>query len=282
MQKESTYPDLYIAGDTDTRTLIPGLCMQGYYVLLLRNRAPENETWFGRRYYDYSDATLTCCRPGLSQSAVYMKNPLDCRWIVAFRPELFEEAPSEKDLSDYTFFAYQPQEALHLSVAETHVLVECIEDICVELRRPRDQYSSCILARHIGRILDYTVRFYERQFITREWAVEKTITAYDHLLRQYMETGQLRTRGLPDAKYCADRLRLSEACLCDMLKQKTGHTHDNYVQIKRIEIAKCRLTTLKLPLQQIVTDLGFPSIQYFNYLFKKLTGCSPNGCEFPN
>lgn len=282
MQKERTYPGLYIGEDIDTRALIPNLYTQGYHVLLLRNRTPENETLLGRRYYDYSDAALTGCAPGLFQAGFYMKTSLQCRWIVAFRPELFEDTVSENELSEYTFFAYYPKEALHLSVAETQVITACINDLCTELQRPRDPYTGTILSRHLHRILDYTVRFYERQFITRELVVEKIIARYDSLLGEYIASGKLRTYGMPTARYCADKLLLSEACFCDILKHKTGHTHACYTEIKRIETAKRQLCGSNLSLHQIVTDLGFPSVQYFSYLFKKLTGCSPNCYRFIN
>lgn len=282
MQQERTYPGLYMTENADTRIVVPALCAGGYYAVMLRGRTPENETLLGRRYYDYSDATLTCCAPGLSRTAFYMKTSLQCQWIVAFRPELFEETPSEKEISGYRFFTYYPREALHLSVAETEVLTSCINDICTELQRPRDHYSSAILAKHIHRILDYATRFYERQFITRDLVVGKIIADYDKLLGQYMESGRLRTDGLPTAKYCAGKLCLSEACFCDVLLHKTGRSHDCYCQTKRIEIAKCKLISSNIPLHQIVDELGFPSVQYFSYLFKKLTGCAPNNYRFLN
>lgn len=282
MKKERTYPGLYVAEDSDAHTVVPILCAEGYYVIMLRGRTPENEILLGRRYYDYSDAALTCCAPGLSQSATYMKTFLQCRWIVAFRPELFEETPSEKDISDYTFFTYYPKESLHLSVTEIEVMTSCINDICIELQRPRDHYSSAILAKHIHRILDYITRFYERQFFTRDLIVNKIIADYDKLLGQYMESGRLRTNGLPTVKYCADKLSLSEACFCDVLLHKTGLAHDCYCQTKRIEMVKRKLIGSNIPLHQIVTELGFPSIQYFSYIFKKLTGCAPNHYRFLN
>lgn len=282
MKKEKTYPGLYVAEDVDTRTIVPALCAEGYYVVLFRERTPENETLLGRHYYDYSDASLTCCAPGLSRAAFYMKTSLQCRWIIGFRPELFEEAPSEKEIAGYTFFDYYPKEALHLSVSEIEVMTACINDICTELQRPRDHYSSTILAKHIHRILDYIMRFYERQFYTRELIVENIMAAYDKLLGQYMESGRLRIHGLPTTKYYADKLSLSEACFCDVLLHKTGRTHECYCQSKRIEIAKRKLIGSNIPLQQLVADLGFPSVQYFCYLFKKLAGCAPNNYRFLN
>lgn len=105
------------------------------------------------------------------------------------------------------------------------------------------------------------------------------MTDYDKLLGQYMESGKLRTNGLPTTKYCADKLSLSEACFCDVLLHKTGLAHECYCQIKRIEIAKRKLTDSAISLQQLVADLGFPSVQYFSYIFKKLTGCAPQSLQ---
>lgn len=282
MQKEKTYPGLYMAENSDTATIVPALCAGGYYVIMLRERTSDNETLLGRRYYDYSDGALTCCTPELSHAAFYMKTPLQCRWIIAFRPELFEGAPSEKEISEYTFFTYYPKEALHLSVTEIETITACINDICTELQRPRDHYSSTILAKQIQRILDYITRFYERQFITRELIVEEIITRYHKLLEEYIESGKLHINAQPGAKYFADKLSLSEACFCDILIHKTGHPHDCNFQTKRIEAAKRKIAGSNISLQQLVDDLGFPSVQYFCYLFKKLTGCAPHNYRLLN
>lgn len=282
MQKERTYPGLYMVEDSDTHTIVPTLCAAGYYVVMFRGRTFENETLLGRRYYDYSDAALTCCAPGLFQVASDMMTSFQCRWIIAFRPELFKEALSEKEISEYTFFTYYLKEALHLSITEIEIITACIDDICIELQRPGDHYSSAILAKHIHRILDYITRFYERQFFTRELFVEGIIARYDKLLEEYIESGKVRTYCQPTTKYVADKLCLSEAYFSDMLIHKTGHTPDCYFQTKRIEIAKRKLTGSNISLQQLVADLGFPSVQYFCYIFKKLTGCAPNNYRFLN
>lgn len=77
---------------------------------------------------------------------------------------------------------------------------------------------------------------------------------YDKLLRQYIESGRLHTNGLPTAKYCADKLYLSEACFCDVLLHKTGLAHDCYCQTKRIEMVKSKLTGSNTPLHLNVDD----------------------------
>ena len=61
----------------------------------------------------------------------------------------------------------------------------------------------------------------------------------------------------------------------DLLEQELGHTHHCHMQLRRIEIAKRKLRLSQEPLCQIVRELGFPSVQYFGFLFKKMTGLSP-------
>lgn len=276
MEKGTIYPGLYLAEESDARTVVPTLCAHGYYVILLRGRSAENETRFGRHYYDYSDAMLTCCRPERCPEALYLNASLYCRWIIAFSPRLFEGMASEKEMADYSFFAYHPEEALHLSLDEANTLIGCVNDIRTELQHVRDHCTNSIIVRHIRRILDYTTRFYERQFITRELAVDSIFACYEALIDRYMADGKLQMQGLPDTACCADALHLSETYFNDLLKFRTGYAHDCYVQIKRVELAKKRLTGSSDSIHRIATELGFPSASYFSYLFKKLTGTAPD------
>jgi len=123
--------------------------------------------------------------------------------------------------------------------------------------------------------LDYTTRFYERQFIVRELNNELLIRQYEKLVKQYIGDGKLAQKPLTSA-YCAGQLHLSEAYFNDLLELQLGHTHSCHLQLKRIEMAKEKLRSSGESLSQIVHELGFPSIQYFSFLFKKMTGITPN------
>ncbi|MCD7793444.1 MAG: helix-turn-helix transcriptional regulator [Alistipes sp.] len=154
---------------------------------------------------------------------------------------------------------------------EKRILSSCADDIRRELLRDTDAYKRTILIRHIIRLLDYATRFYERQFIVRESADKLLIRQYEILVEQYIGEGKPLTSAC-----CAEQLHLSEAYFNDLLFLQLGHTHNCHIQLKRIETAKEKLRSSGEPLSRIVRELGFPSVQYFCFLFKKTTGISPN------
>lgn len=266
------FPGLCVVHTTDPRSMLARLCRSGWYALVLSADSTCSCMKYGRRHYDYDDATLTCYRP----APACTDTPTSFLWTVTFHPDLFRGALRGKRLEEYTFFSYAPQESLHTSGEERRTLSCCIEDICLELRHAPDNYKSTILTRHLTRLLDYTARFYERQFITRHPANEILIRAYEELIGCYLSEGKWATRGPLTAACCAERLHLSTAYFEDLVKQEYGHTHHCYLQIKRIKIAGEKLRTTQTPLPRIARELGFPSVPYFNFLFKKITGFTPH------
>ena len=249
----------------------PYVGQSGYYCLILTDFLAEFETKCGRVYCDYCDGTLISYRP----DTVCVEIPAPCLWMVAFHPDLFKGKMLEKTIEEYTFFSYALKEALHVSLKEKRILSSCVDDIRREFHHGADSYKRTILIRHITRLLDYTTRFYERQFIVRELNNELLIRQYEKLVKQYIGDGKLAQKPLTSA-YCAGQLHLSEAYFNDLLELQLGHTHSCHLQLKRIEMAKEKLRSSGESLSQIVHELGFPSIQYFSFLFKKITGITPN------
>ena len=275
---ELQFPGLYIDDTTDSRAILPYLCRSGYYCLILTDDFPaEACTKYGRLHCDYCDGTLIGYRP----DTVCMEIPASCLSTVAFHPDLFKGRILEKTIEEYTFFSYALKEALHISLKEKRILTSCINDIRCELHHSTDSYKRTILTRHITRLLDYTTRFYERQFIVRELNNERLICLYKKLIKQYIGEGKLAQELLTPA-YCAEQLHLSEAYFKDLLYLQFGHTHNCHIQLQRIEIAKEKLCSSGESLSQIVHELGFPSVQYFSFLFKKITGISPNEYKLLN
>ena len=265
------FPGLYIDEAADPCPTLPSLGLYGYYALVMTADLAESGTKYGRQYYDYNSGALICRCPG----AAYAELPASCLWTVAFHPDLFTDRIQEKRAEEYTFFSYAPGEALHVSDEERRILTSCFDDLRRELRHGADGYTHTILTRHITRLLDYTTRFYERQFITRNTANEALVQEYEAFADRYLVDGRWAIQGSLTAACCAERLRLSEAYFEDLLEQEFGHTHQCHMQLRRIEIAKRKLRLSREPLCQIVRDLGFPSMQYFSFLFKKMTGLSP-------
>ena len=81
--------------------------------------------------------------------------------------------------------------------------------------------------------------------------------------------------GLPTVKYFADKICLSPNYFGDLVKQQTGKTAQNYIQLKMISIAKERMLEPGSTVKQIADSLGFRYPQHFVRFFKRQTGCTP-------
>ena len=98
----------------------------------------------------------------------------------------------------------------------------------------------------------------------------------EKLLDGYIDSGQLGNAVLPTPEYCAAHLHLSVPYFNDLLKFETGKTLDEYFQLKRLEAAKKMLLKAENTPAVVAQLLGYPNVQYFSLLFKKITGIAPN------
>lgn len=254
----------------------------GFYTVLINECKCEAHA-YGQQYYDYSDGALFCLTPGETIDREKTKSEFPSKgWILAFHPDLICGTTLGMNIDNYSFFSYQPTEALHLSLREKQTLLDLLNKIDQELQRYIDCYSKKIVSTYVELLLDYCTRFYERQFITRCEANKNIIERLDIIIDNYFETRKPQTNELLSAEYCADLLQLSSDYLCDMLKFETGKYFEEYIQFKRFEIAKKWLLDTDKTVNEISKELGFQSAQYFSRLFKKLTGFSPNDFRMPN
>lgn len=245
-----------------------------YTILMVENEC--DEFMYGRKYYDYSNATLLLLSPG-QPLQLDENRPLPQKgWLLVFHPHLICGTTLNAHIDCYTFFDYRPEEALHLSLREKAKVTECLSRIEQELQHDIDRHSQTIISRYIELLLDYCTRFYQRQFITRCEANKELLTQLDILLEDYIHSGKLSTQALPTADYCADKLHLSPRYFIDLLHFETGKTIDLYFQLKRIEVAKKMLLDKSNTVNRVAAWLGYPSTQHFSRLFQKLTGTTPN------
>lgn len=245
-----------------------------YTVLLFEGQVED--FLYGRKPYDYSNASVVFLMPG--ESIEIDKSKLFSRrgWLLAFHPDLLCRTSLGAHLPDYTFFRYGLKEALHLSLREKTKAVACLLNIAEELQHAVDGHTKTLISRTIELFLDYCSRYYERQFITRDEANKKIVRKTDALLDNYIRSGRLKTNLPPSAEYCASVLHLSPAYFDDLLKFETGKTLAEYFQFKRLEIAKEMLSDGANTTGKVAQALGFANVQYFSRLFKKLTGITPN------
>lgn len=247
-----------------------------FYAILLIEKCDDGCCCCGRKYYDYSNATMVFLNPGeifkMSEAGVLP----DKGWLLAFHPDLLYRTSLRNHIQNYTFFSYRKEEALHLSQRETATITCCLENIEEELQHAIDAHTATILSRHIELMLDYCTRFYERQFITREDKNKNVLKKLDTLLDAYIASGRLRSAILPTPEYCATELGLSASYFNDLLKFETGKTLNEYFQLKRLDVAKKMMLNAGSTPTYVARQLGYPNVQYFSRLFKAITGSAPN------
>ena len=232
---------------------------------------------YGRQTYDYQEGTIVCFAPGQTAETnpTTDKVQVNAHGIL-FHPDLLRGTSLGKNIKKYTFFSYEVNEALHLSEEERSIVMDCLKIIRMELEYGVDKHSKTLLVNHIELLLNYCMRFYERQFITRGKTNRDVLTRFENLLDEYFESTLAEQDGLPTVKYFADKLCLSSNYFGDMFKKETGKSPQEYIQEKVIELAKERISGTADTVSQIAYSLGFQYPQHFCRLFKKRVGYTPS------
>lgn len=232
---------------------------------------------YGRQTYDYQEGTIVCFAPGQTAETnpTTDKVQVNAHGIL-FHPDLLRGTSLGKNIKKYTFFSYEVNEALHLSEEERSIVMDCLNIIRMELEHGVDKHSKTLLVNHIELLLNYCMRFYERQFITRGKTNRDVLTRFENLLDEYFESTLAEQDGLPTVKYFADKLCLSSNYFGDMFKKETGKSPQEYIQEKVIELAKERISGTADTVSQIAYSLGFQYPQHFCRLFKKRVGYTPS------
>lgn len=246
-----------------------------FYTILLIEKE-TGDFLYGRKYYDYSNASVIFLTPGESIRIDEGKLLSNKGWLLAFHPELLYGTSLNENIKNYSFFFYKLDETLHLSLREKKKAIECLYNIEEELCHAIDCHSKILISRHIELLLDYCSRFYERQFITRCEANKTIISQTDVILDEYIQSGKLRSGLLPSIEYCAEILHLSPHYFCNVFKFETGKNVHEYFQLKRIEISKKMLLERDTTTEIVAGKLGYLNAQHFNRIFIKITGITPN------
>lgn len=247
----------------------------GVYALYLKD-SYCGDILYGRQAYDYQAGTVVGFAPG---QVVATDVPAGTRPLahgLMFHPDLIRGTALGNEIKIYTFFSYETREALHLSDDEKRIVMECLGKIEAELNRPADRHSRRLIVANIGLLLDYCMRFYERQFATRRQVNKDVIVRFERLLDEYFDAETPQQAGLPTVKYFAERVFLSPNYFGDLISKQTGKTASEYIQHKLVEKAKDSLRATNKTVGQIAYELGFQYPQHLNRMFKRLVGCTPN------
>lgn len=232
---------------------------------------------YGRRHYDYQKGSVVCLAPGQVIGTKDTGETFQPKgWALCFDPELIRGTSLGRNIKDYSFFSYDVNEALHLSEQERRIFIDCLMLIRQELHHSIDRMSKRLIANNIELLLNYCLRFYERQFITRENVNRDILSRLDSLLDRYFSGETAAVRGFPTVKHCAEQLCLSSNYFGDLVKKETGRSAQEYIQNKAVEVAKERVLAPGKTISQVAYELGFQYPAHFTRLFKRVTGLTPN------
>jgi len=232
---------------------------------------------YGRNSYDFQEGTLVFTSPNqvITFDGEHEDFSEESGWTILFHSDLIRNSNLGQNIDTYSFFSYESNEALHLSDSEKTSLLELVDKLEREINHSIDKHSQKLIITNIELLLDYCLRYYDRQFYTRTNINKDTVSKFEKLLKSYYNSDKQFKQGIPSVKYCGKALNLSPNYLSDLLKKETGRNAQEHIHFYVIERAKNNLLNSSNSVSQIAFDLGFEYPQHFSKIFKSKTGMSP-------
>lgn len=231
---------------------------------------------YGKTLYDYDDETIVSIAPGQTIGYTHIEGTLPKSIGLLFHPDFIRGTSLGQRIKKYTFFSYEANEALHLSAEEREIINNCLSIIRMELGHAIDKHTKELITTNIQLLLDYCMRFYERQFITRQDMNLDALVRFEKLIDDYLDAGFAANNGVPSVKYFADKICLSPNYFGDLVKKETGKSAKEYIQLKMLDVAKENLLHPEKSISQVAYTLGFQYPQHFVRFFKKYEGVTPS------
>jgi AraC family transcriptional regulator, transcriptional activator of pobA len=230
---------------------------------------------YGQTYYDFDEGSLLYTAPNQLIGGLAEKNMGNRGYSLVFHPDFLTGYPVAGLIRKYGFFSYTFNEALHLSEKENTTIITLFKIIQEELNASFDELSQDVIISQIELLLNYTKRFYKRQFLTRQTGKRPLLQEVEDVLDQCFHEQNLIHEGIPSVQYLADRLNYSTNYLSDMLRGLTGLNTQQHIHQRLIERAKELLSLSSMSVGEIAFILGFKHPQSFTKLFTAKTAISP-------
>ena len=272
---ETLHPLVSVVHVENTEHIQECVMHYGLYAIYLKENKGCKLS-YGRTPYDFDGMTVTSFAPG--QVVKVEPNP-DVPFAkftaLVFHPDLLNRTALGRQMSRYEFFDYSSTEALHLSVQEVEVFRGVITMIEQELHHAIDKHTRELIVSNIELLLNYCLRFYDRQFITREEINHSVVKRFMELLDDYISSKALR-EGLPTVAYFADKCCLSSGYFGNLVRVETGRTAKDIIADRLLAHANQLLNDDTLTITMISERMGFDYPQHFVRFFKSHTGKTPS------
>jgi len=245
-----------------------------FYMMSLKDKSCGVE--YGRNSFDFDEGVMVFSSPGqvYTPTKAIQKNGIK-GWILYFHPDLIRNTNLGDIIDEFSFFNYDVVEALHLSEDEETTVANIVNNIQSEYSQRIDNHSQRVIVSNLELLLNYCLRFYERQFNTRISQSKDVIITFEKELKKYFKTQKHLELGLPTIQYFAEISYLSQHYFSDLIKKETGRTPKDHINDFVIEKAKNLLLRTERSVSEIAYELGFNYPNYFSRLFKSKTGYTP-------
>lgn len=272
---KTLHPLVSVVRSNGRKLAEPTLYHYGVYALYLKENKGCKLS-YGRTAYDFDEMTITSFAPGQTIKAEPVDGEITPKWTaLVFHPDFLVRTSLGREMSKYEFFSYTSNEALHLSADEVAVMRSVLAIIVQEMQHAIDKHSRRIIVNNIEMLLNYCLRFYERQFVTREEINHTTVAHFQQLLNDYID-GEASRGGIPTVAYFADKCCLSPGYFGELVKAETGMTAQDFIAKHLMRHAEELLNDMSLTVTQVSQKLGFEYPQHFVRFFKRHAGRTPS------
>ncbi|MEX8548969.1 MAG: AraC family transcriptional regulator [Mucilaginibacter sp.] len=232
---------------------------------------------YGQQDSDFNEGTLFFMSPGqvIKIEVDKTEEAKVSGWLLYIHPDFIWNTALAKTIKQYEFFNYSVHEALHLSNKEETIITSILQIIKQEYHSNIDKFTQGIIITQLESLLNFSDRFYNRQFITRKISNHNILNHFEEILTEYFNTDSLQEKGLPTVKFIAEALNTSTNYLSGVLKTLTGKNAQQHIHDKLIDKAKEKLSTTSFSISEIAYQLGFEHSPSFSKLFKAKTNVSP-------
>ncbi len=245
-----------------------------FYMISLKDKSCGVE--YGRNSFDFDEGVMVFSAPGQVYTPTHTFQKGDIHgYMLFFHPDLIRNTNLGNQMDDYSFFNYDVIEALHLSEDEQEVINDTIANIKSEYEQRIDNHSQRVIVSNIELLLNYCLRYFDRQFNTRTNHSKDVISQFESELKNFFKEKKQLTSGLPSIQYFANLANLSQHYFSDLVKKETGRKPKDHINDFVIEKAKILLLGTENSVSEVAYELGFNYPHYFTRLFKSKTGRTP-------
>ncbi|KAA5537910.1 helix-turn-helix domain-containing protein [Paenimyroides baculatum] len=250
---------------------LPDFLVLDFYKIAYKDTIGQAK--YGQHHYDFGEGGLVFTAPG--QLFEKPSNKKSNGYILLVHPDFFLSYTLSKKIRHYGFFSYNTDEALRVSEKEKETLFSVFKILDEELKSRIDDFSHDVVISQIELLLNYSSRFYKRQFATYQAVNQNIIQRFENALDIYFNNENEEQNGIPSVQYFAEQLNVSANYLSDMLRSLTGLNTQQHIHQRIIENAKEILSATDLSVSEIAYQLGFDYPQSFTRLFKSKTNQTP-------